>query len=244
VSATLIRETTHKGGFEMLESTERTVHAVMRSLPHRIGEGTDWFEAPNGYPWHAQVLHLLQPKKYVEFGTHVGYSLIAALHGALSIEQVAWADNETYVPHSNQLALENLNAYLFESGRTVAINYCNGVEDLIAAEPESVFLAPYRDADVLFVDGDHGYEGALRDMRLAKCLGARIVLVDDATEDCCPGVIEAIRCFAQEEECTFGIVHTFRGLAIFDLSIPKFATSFIFSRLKETGIQIEYANNA
>ncbi|GDX40732.1 hypothetical protein LBMAG21_10240 [Armatimonadota bacterium] len=224
----------------MLEETEKKLLEEMHRLPHRVGEGTDWFEAPNGYPWHANVLRVLQPSKYVEFGAHVGYSLLAAVYGADSLQEVAWADNESYVPESNRLAQENLTAYIQRTGRIVNFQYCGGVESLLEAEPESAFLAPFQNADVLFVDGEHRNEGSLRDMRLAKQLGAKVIMVDDATSNCDPDVIQSIRQFSQEEGCPFGIVPTYRGLAIFDFSILASEPSPVFTRLREAGVALIY----
>jgi hypothetical protein len=94
------------------ETPGAEVHALLRELPNKLGEGWDWFEAPTNYPLHAKILGALGPRRYVEFGTHLGYSLVSALAGAPSIREVAWADNESYIPDSNRLASENMGHLL------------------------------------------------------------------------------------------------------------------------------------
>jgi len=160
----------------------------------------------------------LQPRKYVEFGALLGYSLIAALEGAPSIEEIAWADAETYVPGSNRLCAENLESYLRTTKRSVKFRYLNSVEALQALPRRNPVRLAFSKPDVLYVDGDHRFEAALRDMRFAQELRAKVVLVDDCLSDGDPHLRHAVADFSREVGHPYWVIPSYAGTAIFDFT--------------------------
>jgi predicted O-methyltransferase YrrM len=71
-----------------------------------------------------------------------------------------------------------------------------GVEDWVDARvgdsPAVAAIWPAEPVDVAFIDGDHSFLGALRDFEawLAKVAPGGLILIDNATDPGCPGVIE------------------------------------------------------
>ncbi len=181
------------------------VREIVRQIPRKRGHGKLWFESEQGYPWRFRVLNVLQPRKYVEFGSLLGYSLIAALEGACSIAEIAWADAETYVPESNRLCAENVQAYLAGTRRSVPLQFLHGVEALLELPHQSPRRKAFEDADMLFVDGDHRYDAALRDMRLARSLGAKVILVDDCLSGGDPHLRHAVGEFSREVDRPYSV---------------------------------------
>jgi hypothetical protein len=81
------------------------IQDILASLPYvkQDFRAEKWFSASNYYPYYEEVARILQPKCLLEIGSLLGFSLIAMLKGARSLEEIVWADNESYIGHSNQL---------------------------------------------------------------------------------------------------------------------------------------------
>lgn len=115
-----------------------------------------------------------QPTSVFEFGALVGYFLVTALDAAPSIVDVGWVDNESHSPGSNEMCSENVRS--------------------VRPDLEDVFwwrdrdFIPSRDPDsgepqydLVAVDSDHSYDGALADLRAAHRLNPHTIMVDDWT---------------------------------------------------------------
>ena len=173
----------------------------------------DWFtEEKSPYPCYTKLAEILQPKKVLEIGALVGYSLIAMLEGADSIEEVFWVDNESYVPCSNILCISNLTYYLgnrYESPRSLILGHGRMRSNLLRFVGKSHF-------DLIHIDGDHSFEGKIQDLLISYMLKPKYIILDD-----CLGldeVREAIEFWSENMKMSYFVIFTpDRGITIFDL---------------------------
>lgn len=118
------------------------------------------------FPTKHRVLQQLAPKavSVFEIGALVGYFLVTACDALAGVERVGWIDNETYLPGSNRMCGENLEA---------AFPYVAQLSPpaLIDGWPPSW--------DVVHVDGDHSYDWCLHDLRGALGHDPMLIVVDD-----------------------------------------------------------------
>lgn len=119
------------------------------------------------------------PTSVFEFGALVGYFLVTALDAAPSIERVGWVDNESHSPGSNAMCTANIACF---AGWWTTLDWrpVPGNVGPIAASRDDERLAG-RQFDLVAVDSDHSYEGALADLRAAHELNPRWIFLDDWT---------------------------------------------------------------
>jgi hypothetical protein len=211
---------------------DREVLGVLKALPHvhPADPGMDWFSSPDYYPVYAAVGRLLRPRTLLELGARLGYSLVALAHGSRRLTRFWWVDNESYLPGSNAACRENLEAY-FRAWRPdlppPRVRFAPSWEGLGGGEGPAGL--PSWGVDLAHVDGDHSYEGKLRDLKRVWDR-ARVVLVDDYR---LPSVGAAVREWAARQGAPYLVLDTLeRGLVVFDRT-PE---GGVLARLAESGL--------
>lgn len=123
--------------------------SILHTLPQTLTDiGSDWFEAPNGYPWYAKICKIINPETYLEIGTRVGYSLISCIDASDNIKKVYWCDNESFASNSNLLTTLNLEYYLSEHPEK-HIDYEFTSNDM------DLYNYADKDIDLVFIDTPH-----------------------------------------------------------------------------------------
>ena len=197
---------------------------VLRSLPHLYNPSSgeryaesNFFNAANCYPYYVRAAELIKPQRILEIGSLLGFGLISFSVGFLGCQEIVSVDNESYVPHSRRFCLENFEA----AWRQMALT-----EEQLAkkTQPEISFHAHYSELmrrnrraedgfDLIHVDGDHSYEGAIADMLFSWSLKPRFMLVDDYYS--IDSVRVAVDSWARYYNVPFKVWDSFRGWAIF-----------------------------
>ncbi len=210
--------------------TERSIQNILSLLPHvmPVYLTTDWFWSETYYPYYVSLAKLLKPRSILEIGSLQGFSLISMAEGCADIKSLTWIDNEMYLPSSNQMCYENVQ-YFFKNFRTSS------------KIPQTRFFTNSWDAlslkgkiklDLIHIDGEHTYEGKLRDLAVCSLLQPRYIILDDYFNTMNH---QAIDYWAKHNRLNFFVIDTFnRGLAVFDFSQKKNA----FTLVKESGLPI------
>lgn len=148
------------------------IHEVLAALPHHAPGDRDayWFTSDTYYPLYARIGEIVRPASVLEYGTRLGYSLIALAHGSRQIERFCWVDNECGVPGSNALATQNLASYYERQ--------LPGVDLTAEFHPTEAGCAgqPF---DLVHIDGEHTFAAVCRQLQQAEAARPRCILVDD-----------------------------------------------------------------
>jgi predicted O-methyltransferase YrrM len=147
----------------------------LRTLP--IGEPyADYVNAPDYYPFLNALAKDFGACRVLEVGVRFGYSAIAFAHGN-AVTRYVGIDNDSYEPNGLAKCRANLD-------------HLNSVQahidfDLIEMDSQKIndlnFLGG-EEFDLVHIDGDHSYGGALSDMKQfwrAVAVGGHM-LVDDS----------------------------------------------------------------
>jgi hypothetical protein len=178
------------------------VRDFLRTLPVTRNPATgydyteaDWFNVWNGYPFYVRAVEEIRPASVLEIGTFLGFGLAAFAYGCETIERLTSLDNESYIPGSQQACAANLSFFRGETRLVGSLEEARGEYDLI------------------HVDADHTFAGALHDMAFAWGLGPRVMLVDDYAflEE----VRQAVGAFAAHHRLPFKVWNSYRGWAVF-----------------------------
>lgn len=140
-------------------SKEVTTADLLEKLPHILKKDRKeyWWNFPNNYPFEYGLGKSLKPSSYLEIGTRYGYSMVSILAGAKdSLKLITSIDLQEYEDKSQNYAKDNLVSTGF-SGK--AEFFAGSSHD--AAIKDKIKGRKY---DLVFVDGDHSYEGALDDI--------------------------------------------------------------------------------
>jgi len=123
-------------------------------------------ETPHYYGVKYEVAKRLQPNAILEIGVRSGYSALAFLMACpeakylgIDANNSEWGGGPDFYKH----ALTLLEPY----------------DATIRVEDSQCITEPIRGYEFWHLDGDHGFGGALRDLRLAGDSGARWILLDD-----------------------------------------------------------------
>ena len=231
-----ILKKTHASGGELtvaqlsvLPPHKRPIQNILSVLPH-VQDGyraTDWFWSDSYYPYYVMAAKLLRPRSIVEIGSLQGFSLVSMMEGHPETKSLYWADNEMYLANSNQMCYENIQFFLknfHAPAKIPAIKFFKNSWDLLRLKDTIV--------DLVHIDGEHSYEGKLRDLALCSALKPRCILLDDYFSTVNH---EAIDYWAQCYRLNFFVVDTLnRGMAVFDFGKNK----AIFKLFKENGLPI------
>lgn len=143
----------------ILFSKDINTENLLGDLPHILDKDRQeyWWKFPNYYPFFYGLGKCLMPTSYLEIGTRYGYSLVAIYLGAKNvISQITSIDLQEYKDKSQNYAKANL----------LAKGYKGQYEFLIGSshDPKIKEKVKGRLYDLVFVDGDHSYKGAMEDI--------------------------------------------------------------------------------
>jgi len=213
-----------------LPPAERSIQNILALLPHVIPGylTSDWFWSDTYYPYYVKVAMILRLRSILEIGSLQGFSLIAMAEGCANIKSLVWIDNEMYLPNSNQMCYENAQ-YFFKNFRaaskTPQMRFFKNSWDALRLK-EKVEI------DLVHIDGEHTYEGKLRDLAICSLLQPRYIILDDYFNTMNH---QAIDYWARCNRLNFFVIDTFdRGLAVFDCSRKKNA----YALMKANGLPI------
>ncbi|MGA9408703.1 MAG: class I SAM-dependent methyltransferase, partial [Bacteroidota bacterium] len=195
---------------------KRSIQNILSVLPH-VQDGyraTDWFWSDSYYPYYVMAAKLLQPRSIVEIGSLQGFSLVSMAEGHPETKSLQWVDNETYLANSNQMCYENVR-YFFRnfhaSEKIPEMKFYKSSWDLLRLKGTLI--------DLVHIDGEHSYEGKLRDLAVCSILKPSCILLDDYFSTVNH---EAIDYWAHCHRLDFFVVDTLnRGMAVFDFGKNK-----------------------
>lgn len=165
------------------------VRSLLIVLPH-LTRGFDIIAKPNAYPVYAHIAAVLQPKRVLEIGTNQGCGLISFMFGHPGIRQLQWVDNESWTNGSNEMARKNIEFACREMSWTEpAVQYSQDNDGI-----------SYQHYDLVHIDGEHTYDGALLDMYDAWEMKPRVMIVHDYLNTRWPQVERAVEFFARDRE--------------------------------------------
>lgn len=140
-------------------SKETATADLLENLPHVLDKDRKehWWNFPNHYPFMYGLGKAVKPGSYLEIGTRYGYSMVSIGAGARdSLRSITSIDLQEYEGMSQDYAKDNLlstgfsGKYEFFAGSSHDAEIKNKVKGKLY--------------DLVFVDGDHSYEGALDDI--------------------------------------------------------------------------------
>lgn len=150
------------------------IQELLDELPCQLPNGEKW----SGYETYEAIGRTYEPRTIFEFGTLLGFSLIALWKGAApthnEVMTLHWIDNGEYIPDSNYKCALNIN-YVRNKYRPhldARWHYEN-------ATPERLSWPIRRTAyDLVHIDGEHTFSGKIRDLEIAKNM-TKLIIVDD-----------------------------------------------------------------
>ncbi|MFO7958006.1 MAG: methyltransferase domain-containing protein [Candidatus Brocadiia bacterium] len=183
------------------------VIARLTGLPHKDAADleAEWFASPDYYPYYAAVTSVVRPRRVLEVGTRLGYSLVAMWAGFPGIQRIVAVDDESDVTGSQSMAEMNLRSVGFEGESEPLLS--DSLEALDALEA-------YERFDLIHLDADVRKERVGRALRSAWALLAAggYLLVDDVNHT--EPVGEAFRGAAFRDGEGSEVLPTIRGLGV------------------------------
>ncbi len=145
------------------------VRDTLEQLPHS-GEG---YIRSDIFPTKFELMRRECPdaRRVFEFGALYGYFLVTAAACCPDVTWVGWVDPEQR-PGSNAQCVENLAEFRRLTGRQFRHWYVTRTLDVSRR---------LLSADIVHVDGNHGYDACTIDLTLSLALKPRLILVDDYT---------------------------------------------------------------
>lgn len=132
---------------------------------------------------------LVKPTAYLEIGVMYGWSTMAVLLGARSIQHVALFDNELYqIPVTE--ARRRIIEFCIEQGIKVP--------EIVATKMDTTRVSTLgvdRFYDLVHVDGEHGQAAVYHDLCLVHPIATKAIIVDDLS---LPGIKDAADQFLAE----------------------------------------------
>jgi predicted O-methyltransferase YrrM len=190
------------------EAPFRDICAILAELPEvePADRTATWFTSPQYYPVFQRVGRIVRPRRVLELGTRLGYSLISLLDGSGVCEEITWIDNESAVSGSNRRAAANIAYYLDTFYDHVVSYECYLNHDVI-------YHMEGMQYDLIHFDSDHSYTGTRFMLSLLRRqFPGAVLLVDDFLA--WPEVQSAVLEFAMESEMALVAQPTCQGLAI------------------------------
>ena len=191
---------------ELIRPRSMVAHMPAGLFDEAFATGADW--APVQYSYYFAVARRFRPRRILEIGVLGGMSMASMLLGAgKTCSAVGW-DTEGYRKESNKLARQTLN--VCGVGGRAELRNINSQSQSGTGE---VF-------DLIHVDGEHGYTGALHDLELALESGAGTILFDDIhnlSTDCSAAAKEFERRH-RARICHAVLLPTTTGLMVYKLA--------------------------
>lgn len=131
--------------------------------------GYDYLESKIYYEYYYAISKFYQPSSILEIGVRFGYSLGSMIKGSDKIEFVKGIDCEDdhYGISTLKIAEENIKKYINPNVKC----------EFLKQDSHSIKQLD-RKYDLIHIDGDHSYEGKVKDLNLAldHC---KVLIVDD-----------------------------------------------------------------
>jgi predicted O-methyltransferase YrrM len=195
----------------ILEEIEKIRPASMRELmPKEVFDEADatgcWW-APIQYSYYFAIAKFLKPRFILEIGVLGGASMASMLLGSPKASAVGW-DIEAYRKNSNDLAMHTLDI-CGVSDRVILGNVNSQNESSL---PGDMF-------DLVHVDGEHGFDGAMHDLELAYKANVDTILFDDIfnTNTDCKAASDEFQKRYGSKLANVELIPTQTGLMVFQL---------------------------
>ena len=147
------------------------VRDLLKSLPHHspVYNSPAWLDDPGHYPRYAELFAELAPRRLLEVGTFLGYSLVAAVWGSPGLTEICFVDDESALAGSNAMAAANVSFAAESLGRHVRV----------ASSSRARCDSCPEDYDVVHIDGDHDYRSVASDLIFAERFDPKFVVGHD-----------------------------------------------------------------
>jgi hypothetical protein len=154
----------------------RSLTELLLSLPHFPNDDPRSADGSQGYEHrleHYRTVARQTPMGGIEIGGHYGFGIITMLEAIPTITEVAFVDNESAIPGSNEKCAHNIAAYYDLTGRKPVSLTC------------LTHLSEWNERGhrgwplVAFVDGEHSYAACLTDLGFCLALNPMLLMVDD-----------------------------------------------------------------
>ncbi len=155
---------------------QRRTDKLLAGITH-IGGGdqqSDWWESTRYYQFYAGIAALTRPKRILEVGVRLGYSLVSMLRGFDKIERIVAVDNESGVKDSQHGAKSNIRSTGYEGE---LVMFKDDAENFATLVPEFF--------DLIHLDADHADTATGRDVVRAwtRLDSGGILIVDDTKSE-------------------------------------------------------------
>jgi len=158
----------------------------------------------NYYEFYYAISKYFKPKTILEIGVRLGYSFASMYAGSFdTIKYMEGWDNCSYVENSVEISKINLK------------NFIKCDFNILDIDSHIQIMKEYY--DLIHIDGDHTYDGAIKDLELTK-LHAKTIIVDDyAAFDT---VKNAVNDFVRQNnlENKLSYIPSCQGMAVLELS--------------------------
>lgn len=127
----------------------------------------EYLKSNNYYEYYYAISKHYQPEKILEIGVRYGYSLGVMINGSNVVKKVVGIDCDDYVKNSLSVAEENIKKHIKPNLDYTFLN--------IDSHTISKFDDTY---DLIHIDGDHSYDGKIKDLDLLKN-ACKVAIIDD-----------------------------------------------------------------
>ena len=127
----------------------------------------EYLKCGNYYEYYYGISKYYQPETILEIGVRYGYSLGSMIIGSDNVKKVVGIDCDDYVSNSLNVAEENIKKHVTKNLDYIFLN--------IDSHTINKFDEKY---DLIHVDGDHTYDGKIKDLNLLKN-SCKVAIIDD-----------------------------------------------------------------
>jgi len=137
------------------------INQYIKNLPKcpDFDKSSDFLNAEDYYDYLNSFSKMVSPKKVLEIGVRYGYSGIAFCKDVESVERYVGLDYDLYDSKSSAYAEENI-AFLMTSKN----NFSYDLKKINTQYLTSLDFLNDETFDLIHVDGDHSFRGAIRDI--------------------------------------------------------------------------------